>query len=270
MFEFETFDVRIEDFFRNIQNKNRILKNLPSGAIPANGNHGGGDVNLINISDGELVSSAREWATKERRARTALLQHLLEIDRRKLFSDYKCSSIFDFSVRVLGYSEQEAYRRILAMRLMRDVPEVLDKFASGTLSLTNAANAQALFQRLEKEGHKFAKIEVLNKLEGKSSRAADRVLTELDPNAKEKRAEGVRSLGHGEVEVRMILKEEDLEMLERMRGLLVLKKGALSNAEIFRHLLENALVVPSPKPRKINARVLTAQPAYALGTYNAI
>ena len=215
-------------------------------------------MNLEKISDGKLVSSAREWVTKERQARTALLLHLLEIDRRKLFSDYKCSSIFDFSVRVLGYSEQEAYRRILAMRLMRDVPEVLDKFASGTLSLTNAANAQALFQRLEKDGHKFAKIEVLNKLEGKSSRAADRVLMELDPNAKEKRSEGVRSLGHGEVEVRMILKEEDLEMLERLRGLLVHKKGALSNAEIFRHLLENALVVPSPKPRKINSRELTA------------
>ena len=76
MFEFETFDVRIEESFRNIQNKNRILKNLPSGAIPANGNHGGGDMNLEKISDGKLVSSAREWVTKERQARTALLLSL--------------------------------------------------------------------------------------------------------------------------------------------------------------------------------------------------
>ena len=162
-------------------------------------------------------------------------------------------------MRVLGYSEQEAYRRILAMRLMRDVPEVLEKFASGSLSLTNAANAQALFQRLEREGHEVAKKEVLSKLEGKSTRAADRVLMELDPNAREKRSEGVRSLGQGEVEVRMILKEEDLETLERLRGLLVHKKGPLSNAEIFRHLLEDAVAEPSPRPRKINARVVTAQ-----------
>jgi len=48
---------------------------------------------------------------------------------------------------------------------------------------------------------------------------------ELDPNAKEKRAEGIQMLGHGEVEVRMVLNEEDLEMLERLRGLLVHKKG---------------------------------------------
>ena len=69
----------------------------------------------------------------------------------------------------------------------------------------------------------------------------------------------MRSLGQGEVEVRMILKEEDLETLERLRGLLVHKKGPLSNAEIFRHLLEDAVAEPSPRPRKINARVVTAQ-----------
>ena len=216
-------------------------------------------MNLEKLSDRLLVTSAREWVTKERNARTEILHHLLEIERRKLFSDYKCSSIFDFAVRVLGYSEQEAYRRILAMRLMRDVPESAEKLASGSLSLTNAANAQALFQRLKKEGHKIDTADVLIKLEGKTSRAADAVLMELDPNAKEKRAEGIRALGHGEVEVRMVLKEGDLEMLERLRGLLVHKKGPLSNAEIFRHLLEGALIEPSPKPRKIPARVLTAQ-----------
>src|SRR3989338_8289159 len=149
-------------------------------------------MDLSKVSDGKLVSSAREWVAKEREAWIKVLHHLLEIERRKVFSDYKCSSLFDFCVRVLGYSESEAQRRILAMRLMRDVPESLEKLSSGSLSLTNAANAQALFQRMEREGRAVEKLATIEKLEGKPSRRADAILMELDPNAREKRTGGVR------------------------------------------------------------------------------
>src|SRR3990167_5181286 len=87
---------------------------------------------LSQVPDEKIMSSARECVTQEREARAEFLHYLLEIGRRKLFSDYQCSSLFDLCVRVFGYSESEAHRRILAMRLVGDVPETEAMLASGS------------------------------------------------------------------------------------------------------------------------------------------
>lgn len=217
---------------------------------------------IQKMSDRKLVSEAKRLMGEERKVLIAILSLLREIERRKLFSDYKCRSLFDFCVRVLRYSESQAQRRILAMRLIRSNPEVEAKLASGALSLTNAANAQALFQRTKIE---LPKSEILAKLENKSSREADVILAEIAPNPRPKLSEGIRHLGHGEVELRVVLKEETLEKIEKLRGLLVHKKGALRNAELIEFLLDETLEKMEPKPPKNDAKVLAARKVKVAG-----
>lgn len=210
---------------------------------------------VIKMSDARLVNEARRLVKEERVVLVSLLTLLREIERRKIFSDYKCSSLFDFSVRVLGYSESQAQRRILAMRLIRDNPETEAKLRNGSLSLTNAANAQALFQRVKRD---LPRREILAKLEHKSSREAELIFAEIAPNPHAKLREGVRRIGNGEVELRVVLKEETLEKLERIRGLLVHKKGALRHADLIDFLAEEGLEKFMPKNPKTNANTLAA------------
>src|SRR5690349_17009947 len=99
--------------------------------------------------------------------------HLCEIERRNLFCDVGYGSLFDYAVHELKYSEGQASRRINAMRLIKEIPQVEKSIANGELNLTNVAQAQTLFRTIAKEKpeHKMAKTEkimILNSLKNKS------------------------------------------------------------------------------------------------------
>src|SRR3954467_10904399 len=102
--------------------------------------------NLKNLSSQELVGHTQGLVREERRITIELIAHLREIERRMLFAELGYGSLYDFTVRHLGLSEGSAQRRIAAMRLTRDLPQVADSLASGEISLSNAAKLQVVFQ----------------------------------------------------------------------------------------------------------------------------
>ncbi|HXH73634.1 MAG TPA: hypothetical protein VNJ08_01615, partial [Bacteriovoracaceae bacterium] len=71
---------------------------------------------------------------------------LHENDRRKVYSDYKCSSLFAYCVTILGYSESSAQRRIVAARLLSHIPEMEEKIEQGHLSLSYIGQANLFFK----------------------------------------------------------------------------------------------------------------------------
>ncbi|MCC6668381.1 MAG: HNH endonuclease, partial [Polyangiaceae bacterium] len=62
--------------------------------------------------------------------------HLAELDRRKLYLEEACSSLFAYCVERLGYSEDGANKRVRVARLVQRFPQVLDELASGAIHLT--------------------------------------------------------------------------------------------------------------------------------------
>ena len=109
-------------------------------------------MNLENISDSELHSGNLSVAKEEREVLVRMLHRLRETERRRLYSKHKCDSLFEYAVKFLQYSNSQADRRIKAMRLLRDVPEIEEKIESGALNLTNVALAQKLFIQERKAG----------------------------------------------------------------------------------------------------------------------
>lgn len=87
------------------------------------------------MSDRELDSRLRRLAAAEGRFTAVLLSHLAEFDRRRLAGAFGQPSLFYYCVRVLGFSEGAAYKRIQAARAVRDFPELLEGLASGGLNL---------------------------------------------------------------------------------------------------------------------------------------
>jgi hypothetical protein len=92
--------------------------------------------NISTLNSKDLLSKTRSLVAEERRATLALIQHLEEISRRKLYAELGYASLWEFTTRELGLSEGAAQRRIQAMRLLRDVPEALPRERERIISAT--------------------------------------------------------------------------------------------------------------------------------------
>jgi hypothetical protein len=90
---------------------------------------------LSDMPDDLLEARLRRLAGIERKALGLLLAHLMEFDSRKLYTDRGHPSLFAYCVRVLGYSEQGAYKRIQAARAARSHPLLLQRLTDGQINL---------------------------------------------------------------------------------------------------------------------------------------
>lgn len=133
---------------------------------------------LKHLADQILISETKRLVREESEVTSVILHHLKEIESRKLFSDYGCSSMMNYAVKELAYSEGSAIRRINASRLLKDLPELEEKINNGTLSLSNLSQAAGFFKK-EEISEPSAKKKILKELENKTTREGEKVLFEL-------------------------------------------------------------------------------------------
>jgi hypothetical protein len=74
------------------------------------------------LSDQELLAQVSILARREREATAVLVAHLAVLDERRLYLGEGCSSLFVYCTRVLHLSENAAYRRVEAARVVRAYP----------------------------------------------------------------------------------------------------------------------------------------------------
>lgn len=178
----------------------------------------------MNLSDQDLVSKLKALVSEERRLATQVLEHLHEVDRRRLFAEFGCASLWEFCTHELGYSEGAAHRRIAAMRVVRDVPEMKMELREGAQNLSSLAQAQKFF-RLErkhvgKSVPRARKLEVLRELRGKSTRECERTLLRLSsvPVALA-RPERERAIDETNTELKFVVDRKLLAKLKRIQAL---------------------------------------------------
>ena len=136
-------------------------------------------MDLRSYSDDVLLSETDRVVQREREITTAVLHHIREVERRRLFSALKFSSLSQYMIERLHYSEDQAHRRISAMRLLQELPELEPKLQAGELSLTSLNMARTLFRKEKKQGKEYSKdqkLELLERLENKPAREAAKVI----------------------------------------------------------------------------------------------
>ena len=104
------------------------------------------------LSDRKLLRQTSTLVRHERHLQGAIIDHLAEIEARRLFLHRGCSSLFDYAVRELGYSDAAAGRRIGAVRLCADQPGARERLRDGSLTLSAAAELQWAFDRQRRRG----------------------------------------------------------------------------------------------------------------------
>lgn len=108
-----------------------------------------------------------------------ILARLREVETRKIHSKHRFSSLEEYAVKKLGYTEDEAARRISAMRLLKELPQLEKKVEEGKLKLTHLVRARTVFRKEAKANRartKEQKLSLLERLENTTLRQADKTL----------------------------------------------------------------------------------------------
>ncbi|HLE00670.1 MAG TPA: hypothetical protein VJB59_10455 [Bdellovibrionota bacterium] len=147
------------------------------------------------LFDSDPLNETRLLVAREREVTTEILWHLREVEHRRLYAEQGYSSLFDYVTRGLGYAEGSAGRRISAMRLLKELPEIEPALKTGELSLSNASALQHFLKGEKKDRGKtyshIAKKELVAKVTGKSRRDCDRPRREPCGKARRHSAGGV-------------------------------------------------------------------------------
>lgn len=196
---------------------------------------------LISIPNDLLHNETLQAAANEKTATLILLEHLAEIDRRRLYAIRGYSSLWEYVCKALDYSESQAYERVSAMRLMVRVPEVKEELQSGKLTLTTAAKlgAHSKRERLQIE----ETVSLLREVSGKASREVERVL--LAQSTAPRKSEHVRAITSERTRITIEVDQEFLELAQNVKDL----KGnpALAFQEVFRTAMQEYVKRRAPK-----------------------
>ena len=114
------------------------------------------------LSDHDLLDRIATLAGREREMPAELVAHLAALDARpSLYAAQGYGSLFAYCTQVLRLSEDATCNRIHAARVARRFPMVLERLASGELSL---ATVRLLRPHLTEENH----VGVLTRAFGRS------------------------------------------------------------------------------------------------------
>ena len=239
------------------------------------------------LSDRELLRETRNLIRHERHLQGAIIDHLAEIEARGLYMERGFSSLFDYAVRELGYSDAAAARRIGAMRLCADAPQAREGLRDGSLTLSAAAELQWAFDRQRRRGSisgtaaiapagtpapdsapavplppaepdppplvldAVGRQKLVEEAAGKSARQVRQMLANLDPELAPP-ADRVRPLGDGGYELKAVIDAECQQGLEQLRGLLSHVNPRMTLGQLIGRLVKEGLDRhdPSRPPRR--------------------
>ncbi|MDH5271029.1 MAG: hypothetical protein OEY32_14005 [Candidatus Krumholzibacteria bacterium] len=131
---------------------------------------------LRSLSDEVILARIKHLVRRERAMTLRVLDHLAEIERRKLHLALGHSSMFDYCTRGLGYSESAAWRRIQSMRCMVRFPEVRAMLESNDLNLSTLAHVARVLTWENKD-------ELLANIRGCSLAEVKAILARREPRA---------------------------------------------------------------------------------------
>lgn len=189
-----------------------------------------GGMEAKKLTDDQLWNELREIAQKDRKITVRLLEHLHEVELRRLHFDRGYASLYEYLVHELKYSEGSAYRRLQALKLLKAVPSSKEGLESGQLSLNTAVKIQTT-QSTATPAEKEAWIE---KLKGKPAREVDRELADGKTEGRER----TRWLSPDRCELTLLLEKKPFEGLTQLKAARSHTEGAKSYGGIVTDLIE--------------------------------
>ena len=238
------------------------------------------------LPDYLLLAQTAQLARHEQALQILVLDHLREIEARRLHLTRGFSSLFDYVVHELGYTAAAAWRRIKAMRLCDQTSGARELLQDGSLNLSNAAQLQNLFERSDRSRGRppgsggtgggpgggprsdgapgapgagpvldaAAREELVKQAAGKSTREVQQMLAEVDPELTLPN-DRIRALGSGRWELKATIDAECRHGLEKLQMLLSHTNPHLTLGALIARLVRDGLDRYDPaRPRGTGGR----------------
>ncbi|QLY23912.1 HNH endonuclease [Bdellovibrio sp. KM01] len=194
---------------------------------------------LTFLSNHELEQNLKSLIRKERMLLHLILEHILEVDARKLYSERSYSTMYDYLTKELGYSNGAAMRRLEAARLMKVVPTLSDKIQDGSINLSQIGELARAIKEKEKAGEQISaatKTEIVEQISGLNVEQTQKtVAMSLDIELKD--PEKVRVQKDDSVHLSITFTREQFDMLmsckEKAAHKLQLADGDYSWAKVI-------------------------------------
>ena len=199
-------------------------------------------MDLRKLDDNGLLDKTDGLVREERELLTAVLHHLREIERRRLFASLGYKSLFEMTVVRFGYSEDQAYRRIAAMRLLKELPEIEEKINSGAISLGHINLAQTLFNQERKvtshEVSRETKLSIVEQISNKSVREAERLTIASTDGMRPLSLDRMQLHDKNSIEFKFVAPIRVQKKLSIIKGYLAHKHPALALGDLFDKLCD--------------------------------
>jgi hypothetical protein len=98
-----------------------------------------------------VVEKLKQLVASERKITAEIIEHIQEVDQKKIYGQMGYPTLFSFLTEYIGYSAASAQRRIEAARLLNAVPEVKKDIQSGSLNLSQVALVAQSIRQKQKE-----------------------------------------------------------------------------------------------------------------------
>lgn len=189
---------------------------------------------IKRLPDSQLIDKTDSLVKEERELLTDILHHLAEIERRRLYSEYGYKSLIDMAIQRFGYSSDQAWRRVQAMRLMTALPEIEEKINSGALNLTHLGLAQTLFKQEAKTValSNERKAAIIEEIENTTTREAERIVLKHSSSPKAFAPDRERVLNDDLVEYKFSGSNAIAEKAKILKGLLAHSDPNANMAEL--------------------------------------
>ncbi|WP_413578355.1 HNH endonuclease [Bdellovibrio sp. HCB290] len=181
-------------------------------------------MNLKTITNEELTGRLEKLAHSERKITHLVLIHINEMESRRLYAELGFDSMFRYLTRHLKYSEDAAYRRLSAARLLKQSPSISKKIENGSITLTQLTQVQSALKLEQKNNPHGADTlaitlpTILEKIENKSAFETKACLAK-DFNLPVVTHDSITPQSDETIRFEITLTREQLKTLETVRDL---------------------------------------------------
>ena len=126
------------------------------------------------LSDDQLLSKLETLGRFGRRVDVRVILLLIQVEERRLDRRAACPSLYEFCRQKLGMSEGTANRRVVAVRLVRRIPALVQHLQNGTLTLSALSLVKNVLNEANHE-------DVIAKIAGKSRDQIDELVACMAP-----------------------------------------------------------------------------------------
>ncbi len=202
-------------------------------------------VNILKtLQNHQLIEQTRALSKNEQELTLQVIEFISEIELRKIHLHLGFASMFDFVTKDLGYEDASAMRRIQAARAIREMPELKEKIADRSLSLTVVAQAQNFLRKQEQSsGQKISrseKTDLYRSLENKSTREAEKEFFKIAPELCLQTKERQKQISENLTEVKFVVDTETMTKAKELKLLMSHQNPSMTQAEFYK-LMVNKL-----------------------------